>query len=833
MKKNLLKGVLMTVLLLKLSTSFSQADGDYRTRFNVGGGSVTGGSATWEKYSAATGLWTNASSTSDNPTNAGVTTTTTIRDGVSQTMNGTLTFGGKLIVGEGNAARATAAIDAGGTVTAITITTPGKLICIPGVTVVGAATTTAVGAVSSCKVSGYEVTNPGSAYTTASVRVGNVWAAGTAYALNAQVNSGGNLYTCATAGTSDAAGTGPSGTGTGIADGTVVWNYAGVAATATATVTAGAVSALTITNEGSGYISMPGLTITGDGTGATATSRVGVLAVTISNAGAGYTAAPTIYLGSYLQIGNTTTARVVTMNSDLEFKQGAALFTGDVGETITLGGNLIVASDVAAFTRRLSSNAATTFNFTKSGTATISGTGSMLFRNITLGVTATPATTTLAVNVPVSIAGTVGLNVSSVIDASNATISYVTYAAAPIPQTIAVSTYLNSLVRNLTINNTSGVTMNQDLSVTNQLTMSAGILTIPTTGTLQLSGTNLLAGTFGASTYINTVSDAATGAIGKVQVNNVSASTTIPLGNNTNYLPVTVVPASISTFATSVFTPATDNGVPSGTVSTSNNIVNAVYVVNRIAGTGNSTLTLGFPATLKGSGFAGVQNNQVGISRFNGTAWEAVIGTGDNTQNTATATYSSFSPFRVEVNLSPMPVKFGDITATKVNGKVAVNWKVYNELGVAKYAVERSVEGLHYTAVGTVNASGSLSYNFTDAVPSKGKNFYRLRSFDKDNAQYLSKAVVVDFSSLTSTLSISPNPIVSGFFTVRFSNMKPGKVTVQVFNNSGQVVFNQPIDYNGTNDSQLINLPSTLSKGVYQLVITDGLNTQKAPVVVQ
>jgi uncharacterized phage protein gp47/JayE len=56
----------------------------------------------------------------------------------------------------------------------------------------------------------------------------NVWANSTAYAINAYGYNSGNLYICTTAGTSAATGTGPAGTGTGIADGTCVWNYVSV-----------------------------------------------------------------------------------------------------------------------------------------------------------------------------------------------------------------------------------------------------------------------------------------------------------------------------------------------------------------------------------------------------------------------------------------------------------------------------------------------------------------------------------------------------------------------------------------------------------------------------
>lgn len=58
-------------------------------------------------------------------------------------------------------------------------------------------------------------------------QVSGAWAQSTAYTLGQMISNGGNAYQCTTAGTSAATGTGPSGTGSGITDGTAVWEYVG------------------------------------------------------------------------------------------------------------------------------------------------------------------------------------------------------------------------------------------------------------------------------------------------------------------------------------------------------------------------------------------------------------------------------------------------------------------------------------------------------------------------------------------------------------------------------------------------------------------------------
>ena len=55
------------------------------------------------------------------------------------------------------------------------------------------------------------------------------WAASTAVIVGQYVTNGGNSYVCTTAGTTASSG-GPSGTGTGIDDGTAVWSYSAAGA---------------------------------------------------------------------------------------------------------------------------------------------------------------------------------------------------------------------------------------------------------------------------------------------------------------------------------------------------------------------------------------------------------------------------------------------------------------------------------------------------------------------------------------------------------------------------------------------------------------------------
>ncbi|HOY40115.1 MAG TPA: hypothetical protein PLK75_12530, partial [Bacteroidales bacterium] len=113
-----------------------------------------------------------------------------------------------------------------------------------------------------------------------------------------------------------------------------------VPATATANIVGGAVTSITITNPGSGYLSRPTVTISGDGSGAVyANATLKVVSINITNGGAGYAILPTFSFstsGSSSGAAATcvTTAGVLTGYSGLT---GGAGYTSVPTITITTG----------------------------------------------------------------------------------------------------------------------------------------------------------------------------------------------------------------------------------------------------------------------------------------------------------------------------------------------------------------------------------------------------------------------------------------------------------------------------------------------------------------
>ncbi|HEY5966863.1 MAG TPA: hypothetical protein VIU35_02745, partial [Chitinophagaceae bacterium] len=193
-----------------------------------------------------------------------------------------------------------------------------------------------------------------------------------------------------------------------------------------------------------------------------------------------------------------------------------------------------------------------------------------------------------------------------------------------------------STVGNLIMNGTatSILDLNGNLTVSGTLTLTAGKIDIgPNLLTLSNATPATQLSTGSATSYVYTTS-----AAGRLVRQNLAAATayTFPVGTPTDYLPVIVnTAAGVSTFAVSVYSPASTTSVvggPSFDAATLLRIVNAMWYIDRTVGTGNSSIQLQWVAGLEGATFAALPNTSIGISVNSGISWSfpPIQTSGDN-----------------------------------------------------------------------------------------------------------------------------------------------------------------------------------------------------------
>jgi Secretion system C-terminal sorting domain len=377
----------------------------------------------------------------------------------------------------------------------------------------------------------------------------------------------------------------------------------------------------------------------------------------------------------------------------------------------------------------------------------------------------------------------------------------------------------------------ANVTFNKDVTITGTLTLSSGKMTIPAGNTVTLASGIAVAGSgFGTAKHIVTQVNTLTGTKGYFRIQNFTGATSIPVGNGTYYLPVTLTATGTNDFTVCVFNGVTGNGQPDGTAFTTaqkQSIVDAVWHINRNGGASAVMMQLAWPAALEGSTFQTLAGTDIGVAHY-GTAWEAPFGTGDQTLNTATRTgIVSFSPFAVGRGGAPLPLKFGDIKAVQKNDAVQVDWYSLTETNLDHYEVERSMDGRNFITIGQAAARGNnndrADYLYKDNISNDGIFFYRIKAVDIDSKSSYSSIVRISLSKqLSAEMVLYPNPVSDQRITVQATYLPKSSYKLNVFNLSGTSVYQQNFEHGGGAISQQIQLPLSLHTGIYIVSVTNG-----------
>ena len=167
------------------------------------------------------------------------------------------------------------------------------------------------------------------------------------------------------------------------------------------------------------------------------------------------------------------------------------------------------------------------------------------------------------------------------------------------------------------------------------------------------------------------------------------------------------------------------------------------------------------------------------------------------------------------ITIADLPIKSINLQAKETNNQVLLHWQTIDELNIASFTIQHSLDGATFSDIGNKKAvgSGNNGYSFIDKSPAEGINYYRIKAVDKTGAITYSKvaSLTIDDSRLT----IYPNP-VRDVAIIKGSHIS----NVQVIDNRGKLVKVIPL-----NDATNPTMSETnLAVGVYYLHIktTDG-----------
>lgn len=143
-----------------------------------------------------------------------------------------------------------------------------------------------------------------------------------------------------------------------------------------------------------------------------------------------------------------------------------------------------------------------------------------------------------------------------------------------------------------------------------------------------------------------------------------------------------------------------------------------------------------------------------------------------------------------------LPVKYTSFTAGEIKNTIFLKWVTAEEKDNAYFKVEHSVDGEVFRAIGeikgAINSYTSKDYTFTDATPTTGINYYRIKDVDINGVVTTSKVVSAVYNTkvVGDKLSLSPNPAVN-LVNVNFNAQAEGNATINVYDYSGRLLSSQ------------------------------------------
>jgi hypothetical protein len=170
-----------------------------------------------------------------------------------------------------------------------------------------------------------------------------------------------------------------------------------------------------------------------------------------------------------------------------------------------------------------------------------------------------------------------------------------------------------------------------------------------------------------------------------------------------------------------------------------------------------------------------------------------------------------------------LPVDLIDFTAKAEALNVNINWSTASELNNSHFELERSTDGVNWTAISKVMASTEQSavnnYSVTDKSAAAGLNFYRLKQVDLDGTTTIYNSILAVKNESAIQMSVYPNPATTQF-TLSGENIETA--TIQIIDAMGKTA-----DIQGEyNNGSIVYSTENLNNGIYFINLSLGNETK-------
>jgi len=520
---------------------------------------------------------------------------------------------------------------------------------------------------------------------------------------------------------------------------------------------------------------------------------------------------------------------------------------------VSASGNTFKYTDAGAQTIKTPASAYHNLSLSGTGTKSLSGETTV---NGNLSLSSTTLDVVSGQNYAITVKGN-WVNTSSTFLARNGT---VTFSGSADQQITSNASSFYNVVININSPGTQ-LTLNDDLEITNLLTLTDGVITTGTSKVYINNNSSTSMGGYSSASFINgnlrrritTNTDTYVFPVGDgtattdyyradVLNNGLTGIAYIdckfkPLSNHDDADLIAANVAdhwehgflgyfTINTAGVWELTP--DNNPPTG-----GNYGVKLYIENMTGFTDNNFGPLKRPVGGDGSTWdtgGGTLNNSDSPGR--------TVSSGYMQRNGITDGFSEFGGGGGSGAGSGLPIELVRFTARALDDNtIHLDWQTATETNNDYFSVERSKDGDLFETIATVEAAGNSSvpieYSVIDAQPHNGISYYRLRQTDMDSKYSFSDIVTVEIQPEEIPFSLYPNPVKGRKINVSATGgICSSKCVVEMLDMSGRKINLTPDEIFNSEHASIL-LPDNIRPGMYLIKLNDGTSTFRKKILAE
>lgn len=185
--------------------------------------------------------------------------------------------------------------------------------------------------------------------------------------------------------------------------------------------------------------------------------------------------------------------------------------------------------------------------------------------------------------------------------------------------------------------------------------------------------------------------------------------------------------------------------------------------------------------------------------------------------------------------LTLLPIELTSFVAVCNNNSIDVNWTTATETNSKSFDLERSVDGIMYTKIASIPASGNSShmqhYYYQDKAQENTTYYYRLKHYDIDGFSKYQKIIASSENScydINQKINVYPNPASNNLY-IKSEHQEILKI--ELLNDCGQIVIStveKPDEQN-----MILIETNHLADGIYVIRIFDKENITTQKILIQ